>query len=124
MQADELIERVHLRNPVADLDTAQRAVEVTLHALGGILSAQQAHDLAAQLPRPLGEAVSLTADQPGPADPHQLYERVAQRSGLSTEAAAEYCAAVVAVLRKAVSDGEFTDLVLELPPAFDELVVL
>ncbi len=60
--------------------------------MGGILSPEEARDLAAQLPSELAEAVTVTSDHP--------------------------------VLRKVVSDGEFTDVVMDLPGGFDELVVI
>lgn len=124
MQTDEFIERVHLRVPEGKAETTREATRVTLHALGGILSEEEAHNLAAQLPSDLADAVTITAEQPGPADCDELYELVATRADIPPPLAASYAAAVVDVLRKAVSGGEFTNVVMDLPAEFDELVVL
>lgn len=123
MQAEEFVERVHLRVPEGDEETARKAIDVTLHALGGILPPEEARNLAAQLPSGVADATALTADQPGPSDPPELYDRVAARLGTEPPLAAAYAAAVVDVVRKAISDGEFRDVTMELPAEFDELVI-
>jgi uncharacterized protein (DUF2267 family) len=45
-----------------------------------------------------------------------FFQRVSRREGVSIETAIEHARAVASVLRDALSEGEFEDILAELPP--------
>jgi len=129
MEYDEFIEQVQ---EAAELDSAEQAmgaVEATLGTLGEMLSPKERHDLAAELPKPLKEYLSVWMEHP-PRElthPHrfnleEFYHRVAARSGVGYPAAVRHSHAVMQTLRQAVSQGEVRDVLRELPDEYEELV--
>jgi len=106
----------------ADLpnDQAERALRATLRTLGERLAGGESFDLASQLPGELQDELPPLA--PGePFSLEEFYRRVAEREGTAPEEARRHARAVMAVLREAVSSGEFDDVLAQLPKEYTDL---
>lgn len=126
MQYAELVENVQQHAKFEDEEAARAAVQATLETLGEVLPGGAADDLAAQLPRDLGEDVRRQAGSDtsaGDVDLEEFCRRVAEREGgsASSEDAREHARAVMTTLRDALTDGKFTDLVTHLPQGYGAL---
>ncbi|MBW3603485.1 MAG: DUF2267 domain-containing protein [Actinobacteria bacterium] len=122
MQTDEFVDRVHERLGNVDREQARRSTIVTLRVLGEALSADEAHDLAAQLPRELADTVRESAEQTTIYDHDTFLVRVAELAGIDDGSSEVHARAVVGVLREAVTGGEFVTMSLDLPDALDGLL--
>lgn len=123
MQYQEFVERVESRITPAQTAAAELAIASTLATLGERITGGEAEDIAAQLPEELkgplydretGDAQEFSLDE--------FYERVARREGVSVEEATEHVAAVMGVLREALSGGEVEDVISQLPAEFEPLL--
>lgn len=121
MEHDEFIDLVSDRLGTSR-DVVERAARATLETLGQRLPAEEAEDLAAQLPPPLATFLQQTAAQDDEFPVDEFYERVAELGDLSPEEAQEQAKAVLAVLDDAVSAGQITDLMTALPADYGDLL--
>jgi uncharacterized protein (DUF2267 family) len=106
-------------------DGARRATEAVLETLAERLAAGEVDDLIALLPLELhaplargkqhgnGKAVRMPLDD--------FVRRVAEREGISLEAAREHVAAVLATLRELLPDAEWRDMTAQLPRDYEAL---
>jgi uncharacterized protein (DUF2267 family) len=121
MKYNEFIDTVAERAGVPG-DRAAALATATLTTLAERISADEAHDLASELPktfqgplrRPPGAAEAFGLDE--------FVRRVAQRAGIDAAEARRGARAVLTTVREAVSGGEFRDLMAQLPPGFEDLV--
>lgn len=121
MKIDEFLARVAERGEHADHAEAERVTRGTLTVLGERLDGGEAKDLAAQLPGDLQD-VLLTAPQPAMSlGVEDFLSRVAAVLGTSAETARWDVSAVLSTVADAVSDGELTDVLSQLPRGFPEL---
>jgi uncharacterized protein (DUF2267 family) len=100
-------------------DRARILIRATLQTLGERLTRGEAGDLASQLPKPLKEV--LTASSTPAAEAFGLDEfirRVSERTGVEVEEATDAVRAVFAALREAVTGGEFSGVMSQLPSEF------
>lgn len=123
MQYQEFVERVESRITPAQTAAAELAIASTLATLGERITGGEAEDIAAQLPEELkgplydretGDAQEFSLDE--------FYERVARREDVSVKEATEHVAAVMRVLREALSGGEVEDVISQLPAEFEPLL--
>ncbi len=123
MEYQEFVERVEGRITPTQTAAAELAIASTLTTLGERITGSEAEDLAAQLPeemkgplydRETGDAQEFSLDE--------FYNRVARRGGVSVEDASEHVAAVMRVLREAISGGEVEDVISQLPAEFEPLL--
>jgi uncharacterized protein (DUF2267 family) len=123
MQHDQFIGQVQHRAQLSSRGDAERAVRATLETLAERLVGGEAKDLAAQLPRELGEHLLRAGPLSGERfSLHDFYRRVAEREGIPDVGKAAYHARVVVeVLGEAVSLGEMRDVRAQLPIEFDPL---
>jgi uncharacterized protein (DUF2267 family) len=108
----------------ADVSRPEATVlaRATLQTLGERLTGGEASDLAAQLPKELKEWLVGSA-QPT-AEAFRLDEfirRVSERANVPPGEARQGARAVFLTLRDAVTGGEFTDMMSQLPKEFAEL---
>lgn len=123
MEYQEFVERVEGRITPKQTAAAELAIASTLATLSERVTGREADDLAAQLPeemkgplydRETGDAEEFSLDE--------FYERVARREDVSVEDATEHVAAVMGVLKDAVSGGEVEDVISQLPAEFEPLL--
>jgi uncharacterized protein (DUF2267 family) len=101
-------------------EQAERALRATLQTLGERLEGGESFDLASQLPEDLAEELPVLA----PGEPFGLddfYSRVADREGTDPQTARHHARAVLAVLRQAITAGEFDDVLSQLPKEYADL---
>jgi len=106
-------------------DGARKATEAVLETLAERIAAGEVDDLIALLPLELhaplergkqhgnGKAVRMSLDE--------FVRRVAEREGISLEAAREHVAAVLATLRELLPDAEWRDVTAQLPRDYEAL---
>lgn len=127
MQYDEFIQRVQIEGEIESRDEALEATEAVLSTLGECIYQTEVADLAAQLPRGIGDF--LTARQPperskGDVQHYSLeefYNRVSARTNSRYPQAVKLARAVTEVLMDAVSGGQIEDIKRELPEGFGDL---
>jgi uncharacterized protein (DUF2267 family) len=121
MNYETFIDNVAQRAGVS-AEQAEIHTRATLQTLADRLTAGEALDLAAQLPKPLQMALrqrTETAERFGLAE---FSRRVRERAGIDEAAATNGIRAVFATMREAVTSGEFDDVLAQLPREFAELV--
>jgi uncharacterized protein (DUF2267 family) len=108
----------------AELPTGQAATisRAVLQTLAERVTANEADDLAAQLPDQLGGYLAAPTDGGATGGMVTFLHRVAERAGVDPAMAEVGTLAVLATLREAVTVGEFHDLVAQLPRGFDAMV--
>ncbi len=107
------------------LEGAKRATAAVFHALRDRLTAEEADQLAAQLPTELkavwheGEAV---ARRPVKLDREGFYDRVQQEAGAASRSRARWLTlGVFAALKEQLSPGEAEDVFAQLPKDLKEV---
>jgi uncharacterized protein (DUF2267 family) len=103
-----------------DEPRAQRAIETTLHTLAERISATEAANLAAQLPKQLKPALRARGPRE-PFDFHEFLGRMAERDGISPSEALDHARAVTSMLAEAVTGHELRRVRGELGAEFDAL---
>jgi uncharacterized protein (DUF2267 family) len=96
-----------------------------LEGLAGQLSEGEARRLAADLPEPLAERLQAPRRRRKGAHPVRVTDfvrQVGERTGLTEDEARAGTAAVLAALRQALSEEEYSHLVGQLPTGYTELV--
>jgi uncharacterized protein (DUF2267 family) len=106
-------------------EEATEAVDATLETLAERISVGEVEDLMSQLPRELHPALVRGSEEShGAARKMSLEEFVrelAEREGAPPDEAVDHARAVFKTLRRAVDEGEFEDVMAQLP---DEYTVL
>jgi uncharacterized protein (DUF2267 family) len=117
---DEFVSEV-ARQAGIERDEAERTAIEVLQELCDRLTGDEAHDLLAQLPARLKTRVVVSPSaQPITAD--EFVDRVADELELSGGEARERVRAVFATIRRAVSLGEFDDVLAQLDPEYADLL--
>lgn len=125
MQTETFIARVAESSAVADDTVAAGLVNATVETLCMHLPAEQSRRLTAQLPRELTQSAQKGVDQrTGPTEHVTLdtfYSQIATRANMRAEDVKTPVQAVIDTLGEAVTDGEFSDVVFDLPPEINGL---
>jgi uncharacterized protein (DUF2267 family) len=122
---DEFIGQVQQRARLASRGDAERATRATLETLGERLAGGAVDNLAAQLPREVGE--HLRRQTPSRAGTSQrfsvdeFFERVTEREGVDEPAAAFHTRVVLEVVGEATTGGLMTKMRKQLPADFSHL---
>ena len=85
-------------------------------------SSGEADDVASQLPRGLKEAMIPSTPKAEPFDLQEFIDRVSRRAGVDASKAEVWVRAVMTTLRDAISEGEFEDMMAQLPEEFGQLI--
>jgi uncharacterized protein (DUF2267 family) len=101
---------------------AEDAARATLRTLGERISAGEARDIAAQLPRELRDLLA-GGDGPHGFSTEEFLQRVQARERVPIMAAEAHVRAVFAAVRAAIDDQELADLASELPRALEDLLI-
>lgn len=107
-----------------DRDQAEKATHATLSTLAERLRGGEYTDLASQLPQELQDAV-LEAERAGEGrslSAEEFVAIVAKRESAGIDEAGPHVKAVLTTVRDAITQGEFDDLLSQLPDDFAELV--
>jgi uncharacterized protein (DUF2267 family) len=125
MEHDEFIGQVQHRARLASRGDAERATRATLERLAERIADGAAGNLAAQLPREIGEHLRRRApEQAGTGEQFSLDEffaRVAEREGVDLPEAAFHARVVVEVVDEATQGSVIEKVREQLPAEFDRL---
>lgn len=122
MKHDEFIKHVQSVAQLNSREEAERATRATLETLKERIVGDEASDLAAQLPKELGECLRGREGENGQYFSMQEFiVRVSEKEGVEPTAAAMHVRAVFAVLQQAVTAGEFDDIRANLSDDYAEL---
>jgi len=121
----EFYRRVKARLNLADEAEAKTATRVVLAATADRINRPEAKDLASQLPKELAD---LVKGRGGPVQKMDAYTFVSRIQGdldlANYEQAATVTSAVFSVLKEAVSEGEWEDIVSQFPRGLQEMFVM
>ena len=119
MQAETFYRRVMLEARRADLEDARRATASVFHALRDRLTADEAGQVAAQLPaelKRLWTGAEIPGRRPLKMDRDAFFERVRRETAqASLNEARAVVRAVFAALQDQLSQGEADDVLAQLP---------
>ncbi|MBD2023007.1 DUF2267 domain-containing protein [Leptolyngbya sp. FACHB-711] len=122
MQYDQFIKHVQSFAQLDSREAAETATGAVLETIADRIVGDEAHQLAAQLPKQLDEYLYGREGQNGTYfSLREFYERVAQKAGVELTIAPTYCRAVFAVLNAAVTPGEFADVKANFSEEYEEL---
>jgi uncharacterized protein (DUF2267 family) len=126
MPADGFIRRVSERAGI-DPDEARRAIEATLEVLAIRISAGEIDDikplLAPEFHPPLERGVAEGGHQAVPLALQAFLAKIARLEGTTSERAEEHARAVLAVLREAIGEKEFRDIVNQFPEEYTRVLL-
>ncbi len=122
MQHDEFIGQVQARARLASRGDAERATRATLETLAERISQGAAENLAAQLPREIGEHLRRRSE---PAAERlsldEFFTRVCEREGVDRPEAVFHARVVLEVVDQATSGSLLDKVRHQLPDEFDRL---
>lgn len=122
MKYDEFIKHVQSFAKLDSREEAEKATQITLETLKERIVGDEASQLAAQLPEDLAQYLRGREGQMGDHFKiEEFYQRICDRGNVEPEIAANYAIAVFAVLKSAVSPGEFSDVKINLSEDYSEL---
>jgi uncharacterized protein (DUF2267 family) len=102
-------------------EQAEVLVSATLETLSELITPKEVGDLAAQLPKPLKEQLR-PGDGTEKFGVEEFVRRVRDRAQVSTPVAAIGVKAVLTTVREAVTEGEFEDVMAQLPDEYADVL--
>jgi uncharacterized protein (DUF2267 family) len=117
----EFLESVTVRGGLSP-EQAERLTEVTLTVLADRISAGEAEDLAAQLPKGVRDWLVSREEPAQKFDLEEFVRRVSERAAVDLDTATRGARAVLSTIRRAVTTGEFEDVLAQLPKEFREFI--
>ncbi len=117
MQYEEFIDAVQEALAMEDRERVEGIVETVLWTLSGRLKPAARHDIAAQLGGELKEPFQRS-DAREIISLDEFFNRVSARADLNLVEVQSYSKAVVDALHGALSEGEYSDMVEELPSEY------
>jgi uncharacterized protein (DUF2267 family) len=125
LPVDVIVERVGGRAGLDDRG-ARAALEAVLEALAERVAGGEVDDLAAALPdelrQPLERGRARTGGKAQRMSIDEFIAHVAEREGVTEDAARDHVQAVFTTLREVIPDKEWSDLLAELPRAYAEVL--
>ncbi|GAA2233732.1 DUF2267 domain-containing protein [Streptomyces indiaensis] len=121
MDYNTFLDTITRRAPVPP-EKAEPLTRATLTTLAERLTRGEAEDLASELPKPMKEPLVSPTPEAERFGLDEFINRVSQRAGVSPDEAREGVRAELSTLRDAVSDGEFRQVMSQLPRDFEALV--
>ncbi len=122
MKYDEFIKHVQTAAQLKSREEAERATRATLETVRERIVGDEAKDLAAQLPKELGEYLRGREGENGDHFPFKEFiERVSAKEGVEPTVAIIHARAVFSVLEDAVSPGEIEDVRVNFSDDYSEL---
>ncbi len=125
MTTDEFVRKVQERLGMATEAEAMAASKSVLAATADRITQPEAKDLASQLPKELGDLVRGRGGPVQKMDAETFIHRIQSDLDLANEEqASEVTQAVFSVLKEAVSEGEWEDVVSQLPRELQTMFVI
>lgn len=121
MNQKEFLESVTVRGRLSP-QQAERLTEATLTVLADRISAGEAEDLAAQLPKGVRDWLVSKEEPAQKFDLEEFIRRVSERTAVDLDTATRAAWAVLSTIRRAVTTGEFEDMLAQLPKEFGEFI--
>lgn len=122
MKHDEFIKHVRSVAQLSSQEEAEQATHATLEVLKERIVGNEASQLAAQLPKELGQYLQGREGEDGQHFPvEEFYQRVSQKEGVDPTVAAVHVRAVFTVLQAAVTPGEFADVRANFSEDYEDL---
>jgi len=119
---DQFIKHVQEFAQLNSREDAERATRATLETIKERIVGNEASQLAAQLPKELGEVLRGREGEDGQYFRiDEFYQRVSEKEGVEPTVAANHAKAVFAVLQQAVTPGEFADVRANFSDDYEEL---
>ncbi len=123
MKYDEFIKHVQTIAQLDSKQAAEQATSATLETLKERIVGDEASQLAAQLPKELGQYLhGREGENGGTFGVNEFLTRVSQKAGVDTDTAITQVKAVFATLKDAVSPGEFADVRVNLSDDYQDLL--
>ena len=122
MKYDQFIKHVQSFAQLNSREEAERATRATLETIKERIVGNEASQLAAQLPKELGEYLRGREGEDGQYFRiEEFLQRVSEKEGVDPTAAAIHARSVFAVLQQAVSPGEFADVRSNFSDDYEDL---
>jgi uncharacterized protein (DUF2267 family) len=125
MPSEEFLSRVAQQTGL-DADGARRATDAVLETLAERISGGEVEDLTAELAPELHEPLRRGNDESNGAARRmtleEFAERIAHRERVTEDQAREHAQAVLAALREAITDKEYSDVRTQLPDDYRVLL--
>ncbi|MDO3702819.1 DUF2267 domain-containing protein [Micromonospora sp. C28SCA-DRY-2] len=125
MQHHEFVGQVQARAQLADVGAATSAIRATLQTLGERIPEGLAGNVAADLPREIGEYLRMTAASPSRGvrfDKEEFLARVSDRAGMSRTQASDAARVVLEVAGEATQGRVMEHLQAALPADLRQMV--
>lgn len=123
MKHDEFIKHVQSVAQLNSREEAERATHATLETLKERIVGNEASQLAAQLPKELGQYLRGREGEDGQYFRlEEFIQRVSEKEGVEPTAAANHVRAVFSVLQQAVTPGEFADVRANLSDDYEDVL--
>lgn len=111
MKYDQFIKHVQEEAQLNSSEDAKRATRATLETIKERIVGNEASQLAAQLPKELGQYLHGREGEDGQYfKVDEFCQRVREKEGVELSIAVKHAKAVFTVLQQAVSSGEFADV--------------
>ncbi|MFP4563653.1 MAG: DUF2267 domain-containing protein [Spirochaetia bacterium] len=120
MQFDEILGLVQNRARLASSEEALTATRATLSTLNERLAGGETKDIASQLPRELAKFMDETGKGER-FDVDEFFKRVSRKEGVDLPVSVHHARSVISVLKEALTEGEFNDILAQLPNDYKEL---
>jgi uncharacterized protein (DUF2267 family) len=118
MRYDQFLAQVRERGEYADRHEAEFTTLVVLRVLAGRLTAQEAEDLAAQLPDEAAGTLTGYSGEPEAFSVHEFLRRIAEVTGATQRTAQWDASAVLSTVADGVTGGEVNDVLSQLPSGY------
>ncbi len=125
MKYDQFIKRVQEEAQLDSREDAERATRATLETIKERIVGNEASQLAAQLPKELGQYLHGREGEDGQYFKlDEFCQRVSAKESVEQSVAVAHAKAVFAVLQQAVTSGEFADVRSNFSEDYEELFAL
>lgn len=122
MKYDQFIKHVQQEAQLNSREDAERATQATLETIKERIVGNEASQLAAQLPKELGQYLhGREGEDGGYFKFDEFCQRVSEKEGVEPSVAANHAKAVFTVLQQAVTPGEFADVRANFSDDYEEL---
>lgn len=122
MQYTEFLAAVQDRGEYASFEEAERVSRIVLAVLGSRLAAEEAEELASQVPEPVSDVLLVPSGANQPFEIDEFLDKIATRLNSGSDETAQWDAsAVLSTLAECIDGGELNQLLGRLPTSYAAL---